>query len=191
LLVITMVFALSGIAKADNLDFHMVVVDAGTPASTIYLVPPPSPVTFQFDPCNPLLSPTADGCAYFVNLTGSTLTNLTLVLPDSGNALGQMPNLDQSGFTTLAGGPETYFFTQTQYSISGGNYILSFSGGSILNDQAFTIAENGVDVSATPWTGTLTTTPEPNSIWLLSTGAMMLGAFFYYKRRNGLGDQRL
>jgi hypothetical protein len=34
-------------------------------------------------------------------------------------------------------------------------------------------------------------TPEPSSIWLMSTGVLMLGGFFFYKRRNVFGEMHL
>jgi hypothetical protein len=73
----------------------------------------------------------------------------------------------------------------------GNNFVLDYSDGTIpqgFPNGIFTIAESGVDPADFP-TGTLTVnvTPEPSSIWMLSTGALMLGTFLYSKRRKGLG----
>jgi hypothetical protein len=188
LFALTLVCALSGMAKADPIDFHMVVVDAGTPLNTIYLVPPASPVDFSFGPCSSSYGPNEDGCAYFVNSMGYGLTSLQLEFPDAGSpAAGQTPNCSPSG-TGLD------FFAASSCSISGNNFIINFSDGLIPNGTAFIIAEDGVPTcdGSDPWTGTLSANaPEPSSMWLMSTGVLMLGAFFYAKRRNGLGSTDL
>ena len=182
---LTLVCAVSGMAKADPIDFHMVVVDAGTPLSTIYLVPPPSSVDFTFGPCSSSYGPSDDGCAYFVNAMGYGLTSLQLEFPDAnGPAAGQTPNCSPSG-TGLD------FFAASSCYVSGNNFIIDFSDGLIPNGTAFIIAEDGVPTGDgnDPWNGTLSANaPEPSSILLLSTGALMLGTFLYSKRRKGLGE---
>jgi hypothetical protein len=185
---IATVCMLSGIAKADPVDFHMVVVDPPTPSNPTFSVTDitSSPVIVSFtDTCSIDGSsvPTFDGCAAFINGTGSALTSLDLDMPNSGLAANQMPNCSTSG-------TGTDFFSSAfcPSPAPGADYIIDFSGGSIPPDTYFVIAESGVDVSTTPWTGTLTTTPEPSSIWLLSTGVLLLGGFFFYKRRNSFGE---
>lgn len=82
----------------------------------------------------------------------------------------------------------------------GDTYLLSFaysensslSTFSDLSTNGITSSGgNGVDILAYEQAGLPpagTVTPEPDSIVLMSTGALMLGAAFYYKRRNGMGD---
>lgn len=89
---------------------------------------------------------------------------------------------------------------QTVATTIGDSYLLSFqyseNGGyldfSALSTNGGTGSDgNGVDIlayaqSGPPPAGTVT--PEPGSIWLMSTGALLLGAFFYSRRRHGMGE---
>ncbi len=83
----------------------------------------------------------------------------------------------------------------------GDSYLLSFAyseNGSLstfsdlsTNGNITDSGGNGVDILAYEQAGLPsagTATPEPDSIWLMSTGVLMLGAAFYYKRRNGYGE---
>lgn len=85
-------------------------------------------------------------------------------------------------------------------TVVGDTYDLSFeysdnSGLTTFTDLSTngepSTAGNGIDILAYAQAGLPpagTVTPEPGSIWLLSTGALVLGAFFYYKRHNGFGE---
>jgi hypothetical protein len=188
LFALTLVCALSGIAKADPFDFHMVVVDPPTPDNPTFTVTDiqTSPVTVSFTNTCAIDGsglPTYDGCAAFINGTGAPLTTLELVMPNSGLSAGQTPNCTQPS------GIGTDFFSSGSCPTPGPgqNYVIDFTDGSIPINTYFVIAETGVPTDDTPWTGTLSTTPEPSSMWLMSTGAVMLGAFLYSRRRNGLG----
>ena len=86
-------------------------------------------------------------------------------------------------------------------TVIGDNYLLSFaysddSSLSTFSDLATNggtgTSGNGIDILAYAQAGlpSAGVTPEPDSIWLMSTGALMLGAAYYYKRRNGFGDMR-
>ena len=188
LFALTLVCALSGMAKADPIDFHMVVVDPPAGFFTTPILTLSTPYVVGFSACVPGEIPGTkdpyEGCASFENSTSAALTNLELVFPD------ESPLDSQSASCALDPGNVNYFKT-TSCSLVGGEYILDFSDGSIPVGDLFTIAENGVSPDLFP-DGTLTSTPsmapEPSSIWLISTGALMLGAFFYSKRRNGLGS---
>jgi hypothetical protein len=184
LLALTVVCALSGIAKADPIDFHMVVVDPSFSTDSIITLTP-APVV-QFTPCvSGEIPGTVDpyeGCASFENSLSSALTNLELVFPNDAVLNSQTPNCTPD--PGVIGNSSVDFFTTFSCQIIGGNYVLDFSGGNIPVGTLFTIAENGVPPGDFPL-GTLsstTATPEPSSIWLLSTGALMMGAFFYSKR---------
>jgi hypothetical protein len=191
LFVLTIVCALTGMAKADPLDFHMVVVDPPAGFFTTPILTLSTPYAVGFSACVPGEIPGTqdpyEGCASFENSTSAALTNLELLFPDT-SALNSQPSscaLDPGNVN---------FFQTTSCNLVNGFYVLDFSNGSIPVGDLFTIAEDGVSPDAFP-DGTLTSTPsvtpEPSSIWLMSTGALMLGAFFYSKRRSGLGSMGL
>lgn len=188
LFALTLVCALTGMAKADPIDFHMVVVDPpGFAVNDLYT----ASSTVQFQACDTGQLPSGIvgsyvGCETFENLTGAPLTSLELMFPDIGALTTQSANC------TADAGPVN-FFTSATCSIENGFFVLDYYGGSIpqgFPNGVFTIAEAGVDPSEFP-EGTLTSTPEPSSIWLLSTGTLMLGAFFYSRRGKGLGSMGL
>lgn len=179
---IVTICALSGMAQAHA--FKLGVFDA-----------PPSEIEFtgaplsglMFSPCS---SGSTDGCITIENDTGQMLTSLQLEFSATG--------LSTAGSCNTGTGEA---FTNCSYSETTGSnpqYIFDFSGGSGVgftegddnSGNTFTIqvsGENFTDFGPL----TLTSTPEPSSIVLLSTGGLLLGAFFYYKRRNGLGDVSL
>lgn len=85
-------------------------------------------------------------------------------------------------------------------TIVGDNYHLSYQYSDdsglttfrdVSNNGEPSTAGNGIDILAYAQAGLPPpggVTPEPNSIWLMGTGILMLGAFFYYKRNHGFGD---
>jgi hypothetical protein len=86
-----------------------------------------------------------------------------------------------------------FFSASPTCGLVNGFFVLDYTDGSIpvgFPNGVFTIAESGIPVDDFP-IGTLTVSPEPSSIWLLSTGALLLGVFFYSKRRNGIGSMGL
>jgi hypothetical protein len=191
LFALTIVCALSGMAKADPIDFHMVVVDPPAGFFTTPILTLSTPYEVGFSACVPGEIPGTqdpyEGCASFENSTSAALTNLELVFPDT-SALNS-----QSASCALDPG-NVNFFQTASCSLVNGFYVLDFSNGSIPVGDLFTIAENGVSPDCFP-DGTLTSTPsvapEPGSIWLMSTGALMLAALFYSKRRKGFGSMDL
>jgi hypothetical protein len=173
LLAVALVCGLTGVAKAAS-DFHMVVLD---PFSTTPIFT--TPFQFSFAACSAGQLPTNvknsyEGCFSGVNRTGQEWTGLQLVFSNTA-PLGSQPAgcaLDGS----------TDFFQSASCSLTpdGSTYILDFSAGGIPNNGNFVIAEDGVDPASFPQvTATATTaTPEPGSIWLFSTGALLIGFFF-------------
>jgi hypothetical protein len=82
---------------------------------------------------------------------------------------------------------DTYLLS---YVYSDNGPLTTFSDLSTNGDTSDT-GGNGIDILAYAQAGLPpagNVTPEPDSIWLMSTGAVMLGAAFYYKRRNSMND---
>lgn len=172
--------ALSGMAQAHA--FKLGILDA--PPSEIEFTG--APLTgLMFAPCS---SGSTDGCITIENDTGQMLTSLQLEFSATGlttpggcNTTGTSIAFTNCSFSETTGSNPQYIF-----DYSGGSGI-GFTEGDDGGGNTFTIQETGE-----PYTDfgplTLTSTPEPSSIVLLSTGGLLLGAFFYYKRRNGLGE---
>ncbi len=92
--------------------------------------------------------------------------------------------IDQDVATTIG---DTYLLT---YAYSDNSALSTFSDLSTNGDTLDT-GGNGVDILAYEQAGLPPpggVTPEPSSIWLMSTGALLLGGFLYYKRRNNFGE---
>lgn len=188
LFAILLACTLCGMAKADPVDFHMVVVDPPSGFNTVPITSLSSPTPIVFSACVPGEIPgTVDpyeGCASFENSTTGPITNLLLEFPDT-NALNSQ-SASCAPDPGVIGSSSVDFFQSASCSLTNGEYILDFTDGSIPVGALFTIAEDGVCADDFP-TGSLSSAPEPASIWLLSTGALML-AGFYFKRRHGLGS---
>ncbi len=85
-------------------------------------------------------------------------------------------------------------------TIVGDNYLLSFvysdnSGLTTFSAQSTNgepgTAGNGIDILSYAQAGLPAaggTTPEPDSIWLMGTGVLLLSAAFYYKHNHGFGE---
>src|SRR5882762_4908804 len=171
LLAIALVCGLTSIAKADTLDFHMVVLDpfATTPIFT-------TPFSFSFDSCVVGQLPTNvnnsyEGCFSGVNRTGQDWLGLQLVFSNTA-PLGSQP-----AGCALDGSTDYFQNATCSLTPDASKYILSFTTGIIPNNGGFVIAEDGVDPSLFPLISATVTvaTPEPDSIWLLSAGVLMAG----------------
>ncbi|CAN5507404.1 hypothetical protein BH10ACI4_BH10ACI4_10700 [soil metagenome] len=181
LLTIALACGLVGTAKANQLDFHMVVLDpfATTPIFT-------TPFSFTFDNCVQGQLPTNvvgsyEGCFSGVNRTGQDWIGLQLVFSNTA-PLGSQP-----AGCALDGSTDYFQLTSCTLSTDQTTYILNFTSGAIPNNGAFTIAEDGVDPDLFPLISAsvvTASTPEPESIWLLSTGVMSMGSFLYSRRRS-------
>jgi hypothetical protein len=66
---------------------------------------------------------------------------------------------------------------------SKGGYDLTFSGGSIATGHNLIILEEGVDPTLFMGSAVANPVPEPDSLLLLSTGAMMMATGLFMKRR--------
>jgi hypothetical protein len=188
LLVFALLCGVSSISKAD--DFRMVVLDPPPPSFPTFPIFS-SPFTFTFAPCAAGQLPTGtmgsyDGCFSGVNRTGQDWTSLTLNFGNNtalSNAAPAVCSLDGGGLDIFSEpGPG-------ECDLSNGLYTLIYKGGLLTNNENFVIAEQGVDpddfpeVTATFTTST-TVTPEPESIWLMSTGLTFLGSLVARRRRS-------
>jgi hypothetical protein len=188
LLAMAMVASLSGVAKGDTFvpgDFAAVVIDPLPNPNEITLILNQS-FTVSLAPCQ---ADQLDGLstADFVGcLTG---------LNNSGADLN-CPLEPQNIFTSISCG-----FTDSTDT----EYVLNFSGGDIPSfgqgpdcppsssgieaceeDSLFTIAIGGIPFNTVPQNFTAqanAVSPEPSSIWLISTGVLSIGMFVAFRRR--------
>ena len=170
---------------AQGVNFHVQVLDPvnnciTSPASCTITDPTaPFAVTFTSPTCalEGLPSGPTDGCLIVFNQTFETFTSLDLTFT----------GLDALTFDCPTSDPKSIFSSSTCTS-SGGVDNLFFSGGDGLpGGQIMIIFEEGVDPALFAGTGMVgTTTPEPESLLLLSTGAMMMTAGLFANKRRRL-----
>jgi hypothetical protein len=138
--------------------------------------------------------------------SGSSATDWTYANIYGAEAGGQVSTSCGGGFATcwFDGAVQAYdAIAQGVTTTIGDTYLLSFEysddGGlttfSALSTNGNTTGTggNGIDILAYAQAGLppAGTTPEPSSIWLMSTGVLMLGGFFLYKRGNAFGEMNL
>lgn len=180
LLAIIFVCGIAGIAKGD--DFRMVVLDPPPDSFPTYPIFD-SPFTITFAPCAIGQLPTGtlgtyDGCFSGVNRSGQDWTSLTLSFSNNTALADAAPancSPDGGGLDIFPEpGPGNCDLHENQ------QYILIFSGGLLTNNENFVIAEQGVNPTEFPEVSASFTTasavPEPESVWLLSTGIALAGS---------------
>ncbi len=163
----------TGLAGASPLDFKTNVLD---PTATSFPTFPIQTLTFPvvFTGCAAGELPgnnKGDGCFAGVNRTGVDWTSIEFAFPNT-SALGSQPVACNTASS------ETIFSgSSCGLDPTSGKYFLDFSNGVLRNGAIFFVTEQGVDASKFPpgtatVTSYVTTTPEPTSLLLLSTGLL-------------------
>lgn len=165
-------------------DFHVQVLDpnvctANPSLCTVVDTSATFPVTFTADTCTFAgvpglpMDPTTFGCLIVVNATTSNFTNLGMTFTGLDSLTFDCP-------TTTPGS----LFTNSTCGSSGGVDSFFFSGGAgLAPTKELVIYENGVNPNLFDGTGEVNEVPEPGSILLLMTGAMMSGLYLTQDRR--------
>jgi hypothetical protein len=121
--------------------------------------------------------PTTYGCFLGDNDTGSAITSITLHFAGIDGVTGCDTDLPE-------GSSPAIFTSSICTPDPSGGFDLSFSGGPGVPDGGFfVIIEEGVSPDDFEGTAVVETTPEPNSLLLLSTGVMMSGLYFARRQR--------
>jgi hypothetical protein len=150
--------------------------DPGTPFSINLTA---STCTDQFNAGNiPTLPAAPFGCFVGTNDTGQDITSIELFF-DAGplGAATCDTDLPNGAFTNAVCTPPTPGSPDPMYT-------LTFTGGTIIDSTAFIFMESGLPATDFVGTGVVNVvTPEPDSLLLLSSGAMMMTAGLFVKRR--------
>jgi len=174
--------------------FHATVLDPDCPIDTSVCALDPVdlgvsfPISFTAENCSlqGITGPSdvPFGCFVGTNQTGVPLTSFALDFTGS-ILMGDTCDTEIPGISLPEG-------VGTAFSVSGctpdgtGGFNVDFTGGSIPFTHQFIILEIGVEPglnNGLDTSGTADPTPEPDSILLFSTGAMMMTAGLYMKRR--------
>jgi hypothetical protein len=184
LLVVALFCGVSTQAHAVN--YHVQVLDpvnicfANPAACVITDASAPFAVTFNSATCTlaPISVPSPAGCLIVFNETFTTFTSLDMTFSGLGDLTFDCPTSN----------PLSIFASATCTS-SDGIDNMSFSGGDGLpGGQIMFIVEDGVDPALFDGTGTVgtATTPEPESLLLLSTGVIMMTAGLFVNKQRRL-----
>ena len=176
---------LSSHARADGIDFRATVLDGPNDClgdnTGCNIHDPTATLTIALsqDACpNNITSDLPYGCYIGDNLTGETINSLSLIFTGAPFP-GQVPSCDANGQDNV---PSVFLVVTCQQV--GNTYVLDFAGGpGVPTGTDFVLFEEGEDPAAFQGTGTVTVTPEPDSILLFSTGVMFFGLFAFWKSR--------
>jgi hypothetical protein len=179
-------------ARAQGANFHVQVLDptcVTTPDAACTLLPgdpgTPFSINLTAQTCMDQVAhlpggvlPTAPfGCFVGTNNTGTSLTGVDLSFDASMiGAASCDTNLPGAVFLVSSCTPPTPGSPNPTYD-------LSFSDGAIVNSNFFIILETGLPAGDFMGDATVTATPEPDSLLLLSTGALMMAAGLYMKKQ--------
>ena len=194
LFILALFCGVTSIARADAVDFHTQILDPTCdPTNTSCAIGPtdvgvPFSIALDMGLCTSHQPPvtglptdgTPFGCFVGTNNTGNAITSFTLVF---NNAALDGGSCD----TTLPGevSPGPAFGISACKVDPAGGFDITFSGGSIGDSNQFIILEIGADPADFNGTATAGETPEPNSLILFSTGAMMMMAAVFVKKQHG------
>jgi hypothetical protein len=197
LLALSMLFCgLSIHARADGIDFRATVLDGPNDClndnTGCNIHDPSATLTLALSQAacpNNVTSDLPYGCYVGDNLTGETITSLSLIFT-GGPYEDQTPSCDSAG----QGNVPSVFLVVTCQQV-GSTYVLDFAGGTgVPTGTDFVFFEEGADPSLFNGTGTITvavaTTPEPDSVLMLATGVMMAGLFVFTQRRRTVEVRR-
>jgi hypothetical protein len=117
------------------------------------------------------------GCFVGTNNTGSSLDGVDISFNAAGIGVASCDtNLPGAIFLVSS-------CTPPAPNSPNPTYDLSFSGGVVVNSNFFIILETGLPAGDFAGTVTVSAIPEPDSLLLLSTGAMMMVAGLYLKKQ--------
>ena len=192
LFILALFCGVTSIARADAVDFHTQILDPTCdPTNTSCAIGPtdvgvPFSIALDMGLCTSHQPPvtglptdgTPFGCFVGTNNTGNAITSFTLVF---NNAALDGGSCD----TTLPGevSPGPAFGISACKVDPAGGFDITFSGGSIGDSNQFIILEIGADPNDFDGSATANPTPEPNSLILFSTGAMMMMAAVFVKKQ--------
>jgi hypothetical protein len=186
LLAFALVYGLTGVAKAQDSDFQMVVIDPPVTGTFYDITTPETPLTdVQFGACLPGEVPSGSGpyagCILFLNGTGQILDGLQFSVPYADGVVGQ---------TASCPTDPNDIFTNTPTCPADpmdGTFTLSFSGGpgipASLPGAIFVVAESGVDPTLFPEISVVANVPESRSMSLLVVDVLMSAGFIGFWRR--------
>ena len=197
LLAFAICLAMTGLAHADAIDFQMNVLDpAYVPGKTSIISSKAFSVTFH--PCTYYGSSlpsslNGDLCFEGINATEKSFLHDEDTVPDNdgGEVWNSLfltftnPILGGCSALTAPLGTKSIFASAVCTKV-GSTYELTFGGGgAIVQGEVFLIAEKG-DTNPADFAGAtarVTSTPEPGSLVLLSSGTVMLAMLAYTERR--------
>jgi hypothetical protein len=110
--------------------------------------------------------------SFNLDFTGSVLTGATCDTDLTNTGIGLPPGGIAPAFSITGCSPD-----------GAGGFDLTFSGGAITDTNQFIILEVGVDPSDIGASAVANPVPEPDSLLLLSTGAMMMTAGMFLNKR--------
>lgn len=211
-LAMSMMCALGGMVQAHA--FQLGVLDSGPGVDYTG-----APLALTFGSCG---AGSTSSCVTIENETGQLLTSFQLTFSTanllSGSQMFSSSDCSTGAFfsscsvTSLGNNNYSLVFsggTGVPSDTSPDSSMESAEGTLEDSNESSSAALNEQEMDTVPYTFTiqgsgLTTqqfnsldasisqTPEPSSIWLMSTGALLLGGFFVYsRRRNGIGEAGL